>query len=52
MLIYFAGPLFSTAERSFNTQLAEELERNEFEVFLPQRDGVERGKPPYDKMGR
>ena len=51
MLIYFAGPLFSAAERRFNLGLTERLERAGFEVFLPQRDGVERDKPPYDRMG-
>ena len=51
MLIYFAGPLFSEAERTFNVQLTQRLEEaGSFEVFLPQRDGVERGKPLYDKM--
>lgn len=52
MLIYFAGPLFSEAERSFNARLTERLEQEGFEVFLPQRDGVEHDKPPYDEMGR
>lgn len=41
MRIYFAGPLFSEAEKSFNSQLVEQLEAREFSVFLPQRDGVE-----------
>ncbi len=50
MLIYFAGPLFSEAERSFNLRLTERLERAGFGVFLPQRDGAERDKPPYDRM--
>ena len=50
MLIYFAGPLFSAAERRFNADLTTELERMGFSVFLPQRDGVERDKPPYDAM--
>ena len=50
MLIYFAGPLFSEAERSFNLRLTERLERADYEVFLPQRDGVERDRPPYDRM--
>jgi nucleoside 2-deoxyribosyltransferase len=52
MLIYFAGPLFSEAERSFNFRLTEKLESAGFEVFLPQRDGAERGKAPYDRMAR
>ncbi len=50
MLIYLAGPLFSEAERRFNSQLTERLEARGFRVFLPQRDGVEREKPPYDTM--
>lgn len=50
MLIYFAGPLFSEGERAFNAQLAEKLEQAGFEVFLPQRDGVESGHPPYTNM--
>jgi hypothetical protein len=50
MKIYFAGPLFSEAERMFNIELTGQLENLGFQVFLPQRDGVERGKPPYDKM--
>ena len=50
MLIYFAGPLFSEAERVFNLRVAERLERADFEVFLPQRDGVERDRPPYNLM--
>jgi hypothetical protein len=52
MLIYFAGPLFSEAERMFNLALTERLEQANFEVFLPQRDGAERDKPPYDQMTR
>jgi nucleoside 2-deoxyribosyltransferase len=50
VLIYFAGPLFSEAERVFNRRLTERLEQANFEVFLPQRDGVERDTPPYDRM--
>ncbi|HET7270164.1 MAG TPA: nucleoside 2-deoxyribosyltransferase domain-containing protein [Rubrobacter sp.] len=50
VLIYFAGPLFSEAERRFNVKLTEELEALGFRVFLPQRDGVEREKPPYGTM--
>jgi len=49
--IYFAGPLFSAAEISFNAQVVKELE--EFaQVFLPQRDGmlmtdlIEEGETP------
>jgi len=50
MKIYFAGPLFSEAEKRFNQNLTEKLESLGFEVYLPQRDGVERNKPPYDMM--
>jgi nucleoside 2-deoxyribosyltransferase len=50
MLIYFAAPLFSRAERSFNEQLTQKLEALGFRVFLPQRDGVEKDKPPYDTL--
>lgn len=37
-LIYFAAPLFSEAELSFNCRLTAILERN-LDVYLPQRDG-------------
>ena len=50
MLIYFAAPLFSRAERLFNADLTERLEAQGFAVFLPQRDGVEKNKPPYSSM--
>ena len=50
MLIYLAGPLFSEAERRFNLGLTQRLEALSLHVFLPQRDGVERDKPPYDTM--
>lgn len=50
MLVYFAAPLFSQAECHFNQSLTEKLEVLGYQVFLPQRDGVERDKPPYDKM--
>ncbi len=52
MLIYFAGPLFSEAEKRFNLRLSERLEEAGFRVFLPQRDGVDGTKPPYDRMIR
>jgi len=52
MLIYFAGPLFSQAERHFNQQLTQKLEQAGFQVFLPQRDGPEIDKPPYSTMPR
>lgn len=50
MLIYFAAPLFSRAERLFNEQLTQRLEAQGFTVFLPQRDGVEMDRPPYSSM--
>ncbi|MCP4562916.1 MAG: nucleoside 2-deoxyribosyltransferase [Bosea sp.] len=37
--IYLAGPLFSQAEKEFNSRLAQSLEFH-FDVFLPQRDGA------------
>ena len=48
--LYFAAPLFSLAERDFNEDLAGQLEALGFEVFLPQRDGVEKNRPPYNAM--
>jgi hypothetical protein len=50
VLVYLADPLFSEAERRFNLELTHRLEAIGFEVFLPQRDGVERDRPPYDTM--
>lgn len=50
MRIYFAGPLFCEAERAFNLRLAEKLEAIGYQVFLPQRDGVESKKFPYTEM--
>jgi hypothetical protein len=52
MRVYFAGPLFCEAERVFNLRLAEKLEAKGYQVFLPQRDGVESEKPPYNKTPR
>lgn len=34
--IYFAGPLFTTAEREWNTKLANILRASGFSVYLPQ----------------
>lgn len=43
--LYFAGPLFSQAEKEFNQQLAERLEKElGVTLFLPQRDGMEFAK--------
>lgn len=50
MKIYFAGPLFSEAEKQFNDSLTHQLESLGFQVFLPQRDGAERDKKKYMKM--
>lgn len=50
MLLYFAAPLFSEAERSFNERLTTKLEDEGLDVFLPQRDGAEKDRPPYDAM--
>ena len=50
--IYLAGPLFNEAELSFNKTLCLCLEQIGYEVFLPQRDGVERSKPPYNKYSK
>ena len=50
MLIYVAAPLFSVAERRFNAELTGLLEAAGFDVFLPQRDGAERDRPPYSAM--
>lgn len=36
MKIYLAGPLFTTAEREFNTRLADLLREEGHEVWLPQ----------------
>ena len=50
MLIYFAGPLFCKAEKTFNLKLTEKLEESGFSVFLPQRDGVDPNKSHYDSL--
>ena len=41
MRLYFAGPLFCESERVFNARLAAEIEKLAYDVFLPQRDGLE-----------
>jgi len=48
--IYFAGPLFSKAEREYNQELTLKIENIDYKVFLPQRDGAELDKPPYQGM--
>lgn len=52
MQIYFAGPLFSDAEKQYNLHLTHTLEKAGFKVFLPQRDGVESKKKPYRTMAK
>ena len=37
--VYFAAPLFSQAERDYNLKVTHILERYDYQVFLPQRDG-------------
>jgi nucleoside 2-deoxyribosyltransferase len=49
-MIYFAAPLFSEAERAFNSGLTADLEAEGHDVFLPQRDGAEADKQPYSAM--
>lgn len=39
--VYFAGPMFNQAEKDFNLKMTKVLEDNGYEVFLPQRDGIE-----------
>ncbi len=39
--VYFAGPLFNQGEKDFNLRMAMTLEEFGYEVFLPQRDGIE-----------
>ena len=39
--VYFAGPLFNQAEKDFNLELTKVLEEYGYEVFRPQRDGIE-----------
>jgi nucleoside 2-deoxyribosyltransferase len=48
--LYFAGPLFSAAELAFNRELAAAIERLGFQLFLPQRDGVETNRQPWASM--
>ena len=39
--VYFAGPMFNQGEKDFNLRITELLEEYGYEVFLPQRDGIE-----------
>ena len=46
MRLYFAGPLFSAAERDWNQRLAATLRKSGHEVFLPQEQ-----EPGMDAAG-
>ncbi len=53
--IYFAGPLFTQAERMWNLRLSEliETKRNDIEIFLPQKfdkDAIIDGKLDFGKI--
>lgn len=50
MKVYFAAPLFSTAERLFNDILTDELRAFGHEVFLPQENQPE-NPPPSGAQG-
>ena len=39
--VYFASPMFAQAEKDFNLRVVTVLEEAGYEVFLPQRDGIE-----------
>lgn len=39
--VYFACPMFNQAEKEYNLRIVHILEENDYEVFLPQRDGYE-----------
>ena len=39
--VYFAGPMFNQAEKEFNLRITKVLEDCGYQVFLPQRDGIE-----------
>ena len=42
--VYFASPMFNHAEKEFNLKVAKVLEDHGYQVFLPQRDGIEAAK--------
>ena len=52
MKIYFAGPLFSQAEREFNIKVTEELRKEGFDVFLPQENSSIDEFPDTDEKRR
>lgn len=39
--VYFAGPMFNQAEKEYNLKITKLLEEFGYQVFLPQRDGIE-----------
>ena len=39
--VYFAGPMFNQSEKEFNLKITKVLEECGYQVFLPQRDGIE-----------
>lgn len=50
--VYLAAPLFSAAERSFNSELAASLRARRFQVYLPQEHGDDRaGRSPAALRG-
>jgi nucleoside 2-deoxyribosyltransferase len=49
MRLYFAGPLFSNIEREFNARLTAAIEALGYDVYLPQRDGIEAGAETMTK---
>lgn len=54
MIIYFAAPLFSIAEREFNDKLAKSILNNlkNVEIILPQKDSIKamKSKEPFKTM--
>ena len=42
--IYFAGPMFNQAEKEFNLKITKVLEDHGYQVYLPQRNGIEAAK--------
>ena len=42
--MYFAGPMFNAGEKDFNLKVTKVLEEYGYQVFLPQRDGIEAAK--------
>ena len=53
-MVYLAGPMFSQGEKDFNLKITEVLEEYGYQVFLPQRDGLEaallEGKTEEEKI--